>query len=430
MTSTFFVYGFSAFFIPWRDQFNWSRGSLGAIVGLSRLEGGLVAPISGYLIDRYGPRKMMFFGVGLMGVGFIALRWVSSLTHLYIVFLALLAVGSSFGTGRPLQVAAANWFIRKRGRAMGLLMSGYGIGGSLVFLFAMLIENSGWQTAALVAGIIMWGIGFPLILIIRHKPEHLGLFPDGITPSENTDPLTSESNTDSHTDSPINQPSKPKFWQRDTRPELDLTTWQAIRTQAFWMMALTYAVFAGVPGITTVHLAPFLAEELNLEYVLAVAALSGFVAASVVGRIGFGFIADFMNIKILTAFLLLMVSATLYLFSTIQTLSQVPLYVICFGLAYGGIIPLRGVLQGYFFGRTSFGTVGGLLQFVDLPATVAAPWFIGFLADEIAGGYRVGFKLIALFVSTAVVAILLAKRPRPPLPNNAPPSIFNRNPSK
>ena len=137
-----------------------------------------------------------------------------------------------------------------------------------------------------------------------------------------------------------------------------------------------------------------------------------------------------MNIKILTAFLLLMVSATLYLFSTIQTLSQVPLYVICFGLAYGGIIPLRGVLQGYFFGRTSFGTVGGLLQFVDLPATVAAPWFIGFLADEIAGGYRVGFKLIALFVSTAVVAILLAKRPRPPLPNDAPPSIFKRNPSK
>ena len=124
MTSTFFVYGFSAFFIPWRDQFNWSRGSLGAIVGLSRLEGGLVAPISGYLIDRYGPRKMMFFGVGLMGVGFIALRWVSSLTHLYIVFLALLAVGSSFGTGRPLQVAAANWFISKRWRALGRLMSG------------------------------------------------------------------------------------------------------------------------------------------------------------------------------------------------------------------------------------------------------------------------------------------------------------------
>jgi hypothetical protein len=106
-----------------------------------------------------------------------------------------------------------------------------------------------------------------------------------------------------------------------------------------------------------------------------------------------------------------MVSATLYLFSTIETLSQVLAYVTLFGLAYGGIIPLRGVLQGYFFGRTSFGTVGGFLQFVDLPATVAAPWFIGFLADEIAGGYRLGFKLIALFVLIAVLRYLRQNGP-------------------
>ena len=430
MASVFFVYGFSAFFIPWRNQFNWSRGSLGAIVGLSRLEGGLVAPISGYLIDRYGPRRMMLFGLTLMGIGFIALRWVSSLTMLYVVFLGLLSIGSSFGTGRPLQIATANWFVRRRGRAMGFLMSGYGLGGSLVFLFAMLIENVGWQTSAVIAGLIIWAVGLPLITVIRHKPENLGLLPDGDTPSEHRAQAVPSTTPSKEQVAEQSESLTVRFWQRDPRPELDLTIWQAVRTRAFWMLAITYAVFAGVPGITTVHLAPFLAEELNLEYVLAVAALSGFVAASVFGRIGFGIIADFVNIKLLTAVLLLLVSATLYLFSTIETLSQVPVYVISFGLAYGGIIPMRGVLQGYFFGRTSFGTVGGFLQFVDLPATVAAPWFIGFLADEVAGGYRVGFKLIALFVFIAVIAILFAKRPREPLPSSTPPRIFQRNSGK
>jgi sugar phosphate permease len=367
---------------------------------------------------------MMFFGLSLMGLGFFALRWVSSLTMLYVVFLGLLAVGSSFGTGRPLQVAAANWFIRKRGRALGLLMSGYGLGGSLVFLFAMLIEHTGWRFSAVVAGLVMWVVGFPLIIIIRHKPEHLGLLPDGDDPPESSTQAVTSSTPSQEPVSVEPESHTVRFWQRDPRPELDLSAWQAVRTRAFWMMAITYAVFAGVPGITTVHLAPFLAEELNLDYVLAVAALSGFVFASVFGRIGFGIVADYVNVRILVAFLLLMVSATLYLFSTIEALSQVPAYVTLFGLAYGGIIPLRGVLQGYFFGRTSFGTVGGFLQFVDLPATVAAPWFIGFLADEIAGGYRIGFKLIALFVLIAVFAILAAKRPREPLPSDAPPNIL------
>ena len=110
--------------------------------------------------------------------------------------------------------------------------------------------------------------------------------------------------------------------------------------------------------------------------------LSLFVFTSVGGRILFGIVADYVNLQILVALLFCVLSFSLYLFSTITTLSQVPLYVCAFGLAYGGVIPLRAVIQGYFFGRKSFGTIGGLLQFVDLPATVAAPIWIGFLADS------------------------------------------------
>lgn len=421
MASTFFVYGFSAFFIPWRNEFGWSRGLLGGVVGLSRLEGGLVAPISGYLVDKYGPRKIMYFGVGLMGIGFILLRWVQSLSSLYLVFLLFLAMGSSFGTGRPLQVAVANWFIKKRGRAMGFLMSGYGLGGSIVFIFAMLIDNLGWKTATVIAGLCMWGIGFPLISILRHKPEQMGLLPDGAQVNKTNDTISEFEKKN------MNFPKPPAhFWNKDSREELELNVWQALRTRAFWMLAIVYAIFSGVPGITTVHLAPFLAEELGLEYVVAVAALSLFVFTSVGGRILFGIVADYVNLQILVALLFCVLSFSLFLFSTISNLSQVPLYVCAFGLAYGGVIPLRAVIQGYFFGRKSFGTIGGLLQFVDLPATVAAPIWIGFLADSLPGGYRIGFKAIAFIIIFAAIAVLFARRPQEPLPNDKPPKFIAR----
>ena len=442
LASNLFHYGFSAFFIPWRESFGWSRAVLGGVVGVSRLEGGLAAPVSGWFIDKYGPRRIMFLGLTMMGFGFLALSQVRSLPMLYVVFLLLLAAGSSFGTNRPVHVATANWFVRRRGRAMGLLGAGSGLGGSFVFLFAFLIQTVGWENAAVIAGFIIWGVGLPLALVIRHRPEQMGLLPDGGRSATSVSVAAMAGGADG-TDAGDQRPAEEataaiehpapdhgarprRFWLRDPRPEIDLSFWQAIRTQAFWLMALTYATWAAMPGITTVHIAPFLAEELELDYVVALGALSFFVAASVIGRVGFGFVADYVNIRLLLAALFLAQGLGIFLFSEVRTLAQVPFYVVLFAVPYGGAIPMRSVLQGYFFGRRSFGMVGGFLQFVDLPATVAAPVWVGFLADNLPDGYRLGFKIIASIMVLAALAVLASRRPRPPLPVDAPPRLFRR----
>jgi sugar phosphate permease len=416
-TSTF-GYGFSAFYIPWKEQFGWTRTQLSGVVGLSRLEGGIAAPIAGWAVDRFGPRKMMVTGLSIMGAGFLLLSQVTSLTQLYLVFLVFLAVGSSIGTYRPLQVAIANWFLRKRGRAMGFLMTGSGLGGSSVFLFAILIENIGWEQAAIVAALMIWGISVPLTYFVRHKPEQMGLGVDG-DPIEDK-PQSTGNSISSDTETPGNR----RFWQRDNRPELDLTVWQALRTRAFWILAITYAIWAAMPGITTVHIAPFLAEELDLEYVTAVGALSFFVASSIIGRLAFGYIADYLDIRLLMSILFIFQGIGLFLFSEVYSLSVVPFYVVIFSIPYGGTIPMRSIIQGHFFGRRNFGTIGGLLQFVDLPATVAAPIWVGFLADSLPNGYRLGFKIIAATMVIAAVIILAARRPRDPLPKTTPPDWF------
>lgn len=423
LNATLFVYGFSAFFIPWRESFGWSRALLGGVVGLARLEGGLVAPVAGWFIDRYGTRRMMFVGMGMMGIGFILLSRVNSLPMLYLVFLGLLAAGSSFGTNRPVQVAVANWFVRRRGRAMGLIATGNAIGGSIIFLFAMFIETFGWRTAAVFAGFMMWIIGLPIAWFIRHKPEAMGLLPDGdespIKTSDTSDIKTDGSSqtnvgldvehlADAATLKPIH------FWMKDPRPEMDLTVSQALKTRAFWLMAAAWALWAAIPGITTVHIAPFLAETLDLEYVVALGALSFFVFASIFGRLGIGFLAEVVNIRLLAAVLLIVQGVGIFLFSQVQTLVEVPIYVVTFAIPYGGLIAIRPVLQGYFFGRRQFGTIGGLLQFVDLPATVLAPVWVGWLADNIQDGYRLGFNIIAVTLVVAAGFILMTRRPRLP----------------
>ena len=426
LTSALFAYGFSAFFMPWKDQFGWTRAQLGGVVGLARLEGGIAGPITGWCVDTFGPRKMMFAGISAMGGGFLLLSRISSITQLYLVFLVFLALGSSFGTFRPLQVAIANWFMRKRGRAMGLLMSGSGLGGSLVFLLAILIERVGWQSAAVTAGVLMWVIGLPLTAVVRHRPSDMGLNIDGDPDPE--EGSSAEAEADTGAESGEQRPRK--WWQKDKRIEPDLGVWQALRTPAFWILALTYAVWAAMPGITTVHVAPFLQEQLELEYVTAVGALSFFVAASIIGRLGFGALGDYVDTRIIMSGLFIFQGIGLFLFSTVTTIGQVPFYVIVFAIPYGGTIPMRSIIQGYFFGRRSFGTISGLLQFVDLPATVAAPIWVGWLADTLPDGYRIGFKIIALTMGIAAVVILFARRPEEPFPSAVTPRIFSRGASR
>ena len=124
--------GFGVFFLPLATEFATSRTRLSFAVSIAQMEGGLLGPIDGYLVDRFGPRKMMFIGVGMMGLGFIWMSQVQSLFMFYVVYLALISFGMSLGIRVPALVAPTNWFVKKRGIALGFATSGVGLGGILV----------------------------------------------------------------------------------------------------------------------------------------------------------------------------------------------------------------------------------------------------------------------------------------------------------
>jgi OFA family oxalate/formate antiporter-like MFS transporter len=391
-----YVYGFGAFFIHFQNAFNASRAQIGLVLGLSRLEGGLVAPVSGYIVDRFGPRRPMLFGLVLVGFGFILLSRVNTLIMFYAVYVGLLATGSSFGSARPIQISLANWFIRRRSRVMGFLMTGFGIGGSLVFAYSWVIETFGWRTACVFSALLILVVSIPLALVIRHRPEDMGLLPDGEDPAnwKNT-PASGESESVDKSNSVLN--------------ETNLTARQAMSTKAFWILALVFATWSLVPPTITAHMIPYLQQELGASPAIAALSLSGFAFISLFGRIPIGWLGDYVNLRYLLAILFVFMGLGMLILAQIQTTAYIPLALIVMGPAYGGSVPVRPALQGYLFGRMAFGTIGGLLQFFDLPAAIAAPVFVGWIADEYS--YRLGFRIVAGLIIIGSLAVLAAKPP-------------------
>ena len=388
INGSFYVYGFGVFYIPLLNELGTTRAALGGVIGLARLEGGLIAPIAGWLIDRFGPQKLLYIGLSTVGICFLLLSVITKLWMLYVVFM-LIATGSSFGGGRPISVAVANWFLRKRARALGILLAGIGLGGSGVFFVAWITESFGWRTSAIVAALCYFFIGLPLVSLVYHKPEDLGLYPDGI-------PVEESLNANS-VDEPL---------------EVELTPKQALQSISFWLLAIAFAAWSVTVTVVAVYHIPFLIEDLGSNPVQAASIASLTLLLSVPGRIIFGWIGDVLNIRILLSATLLVQAISIFIMSLVTSLSWVPLYMALLGPSYGGSASLRQAIVAHFYGRKNFGTISGLLQFVDLPGAVLGPILVGLLVDRF-DGYSVGFQAAAGFLFIGAIAVFVAKRPIP-----------------
>ena len=393
LNGAFYTYGFGIYFVPLLHELGASRAALGGVVGLARLEGGLIAPLAGWLIDRYGPRPLLYFGIITMGIAFLLLSMITSLWMLYAVFM-IIATASSFGGGRPINVAVANWFVRKRARALGILLAGIGLGGSAVVIVGWLTEMYGWRSAAVMAALAYWAVGIPLVSLVHHRPEQVGMHPDG-------EPLPAETTR--------------RDRSGNLEPlEIELTPRQALRSLSFWMLAIAFASWSVTVTVAAIYHVPFLIEEMGASPVTAATLASITLLISVPGRVFFGWIGDMLNIRVLLAILLLVQGIGVLAMSLIPSLGWAPLYIALLGPAYGGSAALRQAIVAHFYGRRNFGTISGLLQFVDLPGTVAGPIFVGWMVDTF-DSYRLGFQTVAFFLALGAVALFIARRPRLPL---------------
>jgi len=396
-----FIYGLTFFFNPIRRTFGWTAAVTSWAFTLRGLETGLLDPVVGFLVDKVGPRRLMLPGWIIAGLGFLLMSRVTSIWTFYGSFL-IIALGFSFGTFIVLNTVVANWFSKKRSRAMTLIYMGFGLSGTLALLLEPSISQFGWRDTAAFVGIGLWVIGIPLSFVIRHKPRQYGYLPDGGPTTAVYEP----------TDTPNHRSSSEIIEQDTDSPAMDFTAKAALRTRAFWLIAFVFFFQHIATSAVMVHIVPYL-ESVDVPTAIAARAVMGMTLFSLIGRLGFGFLGDFTNKRYLIAIALTLQTIGVFIFSFVSMDRDwlIIVFLLIYAPGFGGTIPVRPALLADYFGTSSFGTIFGCLALVGMLGGVASPVIAGWIFD-IRESYRLAWQLFALVSIPAIPMILLAKPPK------------------
>ena len=393
-TSAVFWQGFGAFFDPIIDQFGWSRGATAGVLSLHRTESGLISPFVGVLLNRFGPRRLMLFGVLLTGFAFVLMSRVDSLWQFY-ASVVLLTIGMSFGTFIVIVATVGNWFSRLRSRSMAVLMSASALGGMAVPIVVLLIDSQGWRDALLYVGIGFWCVGFPVAFAMRWRPEDYGQLPDGATASS-----ASEAGAGRGARSPR---------------ELDIGVRQALRTRLFWQMTLAVSLAHMAMSASLLHIPALVSFDITRQ--TAGFTVLGVSAASFAGRLSVGFLGDFVDKRLLIAgaFASMVVGIGVLTsvnggFLNLSPGVALPLFSVTYGFGFGGSIPVRLAMLPDYFGRRSFGSILGILSTFSALFGAAGPLFVGMVFDA-TENYRTPFLVLCLLLAAAVPLILTLQSP-------------------
>lgn len=385
-----FYYGFTVFFNPIRNAFGWTAAATSIAFTLQRLESGIMGPVAGFLVDRLGPRKLMLGGWTITGLGFLLMSRINSPWAFYGAFLVI-ATGMSFASGLVSNTAVANWFTRKRSRALAVTFIGPGASGLLAPVLAFAILQVGWREVLAYVGIALWVIGIPLSLLMRHKPSQYGYLPDG----------DSAASVD---ESAVKSGS--------SAPTTEFSAREALKTKAFWLLAFVSFFQQVGTSAVMVHIVPYL-ESVGVPTTIAALSVTGMTVFSLIGRLGFGLLGDFANKRYLIATALALQTIGLFIFSLIgvDRMWLLLVFLLTFGPGYGGPIPVRPALQADYFGTRSFGTIMGLIGAVAMLGGLVSPVLAGWMFDTL-GSYHQAWQLFALATLPAIPLMLLAKPPR------------------
>ena len=400
--SAFYWQGFGVFFLSLQDEFDTNRAAISGAIALSQLEGGMLGPVGGYLVDRFGPRRMMTIGVAMMGAGFILLSMVNSLFMFYIVFLGVISVGMSVGVRVPALVAPANWFVRKRGLAIGIALTGSGFGGLFIPLLGILIAAYGWRTTAVIAGLAVWALGIPLAVILRTRPENHGMLPDGDPPRERPTQQATATST----------PAAPAHL------EGDYTLRGALRLPVFWFLAIAFGLRQFAVGAISLHIVPFLVDTgRSLEFASTI--LAATTVTSVVGRLGFGWLADRFPPRYVMAVSMVMVGVGALILTNVGAgWTLLGLYIAVYAVGWGGGAVTMNATRGAYFGRRAFGTISGTMDFVQMFGLVLGPIYAGIIYD-VTESYTIAFSSFAVSAAASGVLMIFLRPPRRSMPGAA-----------
>ncbi|MCE7796775.1 MFS transporter [Sphingobium sufflavum] len=381
---------YSVVAVPLAKEFQPSRMVLMLAMTIMSMVGGALSPILGSQMDRRSLRGMMFLGAGLLSVGFVALSFATSFTQVLIVYGLFMAPANVLIGPMAASVLISRWFVRRRGAAIGIAITGVALGG---FFFPPLIQGLldffSWRDAFRLLGLIIGLMTFPAVALVINTPAERGLHPDGVEP----DPEA----------------------VRALAAQPVLTSRQVLADPTFWCAALVFAVvLSGMKGMVT-NLVPLALDE-GIKPTVAALLISIYSACGFVAKFSFAVVSDRLNMRTL-----LFVSLAGFATGAILlTRADMGYAVIATGVGliglFGGLmVPTQGLFIPRVYGAGAAGRVGGLMSFVTLCALLSTPPIFGLIFD-LTGNYDaifLSFAVLAVGVMLVVPRIRLPQRPAP-----------------
>ena len=388
-------YSFSVFFPTLLEYFGWPRDLGASVFSTHLLFYGLVAPLVGGMVDRFGSRRTMFVGALLLASGLILSRFGTAPWHFYLTFGIMAGAGLCLLGSVPLTMVVRNWFERRRAIALSLVFCGSGFAYACYPLVAWMIAQYGWQGAFTLLGVGLAAIFIPTIILIMHyEPQRKGLIKDGIKVSG---------------DNSLKRQREEKRIVDQVWTSKSWTLNQAVRTGRFWFMCLTtFSGWGVAQHILVTHQVAF-ALDMGYERIYASTVLSlggwtfgiGALASMISDRIGrevtmtLGMICCFSAICVL-----LMITDNsqpwmLYYYS------------IVLGLGFGISAPLVAATVTDIFQGPRVGATVGSIWFSFAMGGTLGPWLGGWLF-ELSGNYHLAFMIAGLFTLISGLAIWLA----------------------
>ncbi len=380
---------YGAYFVLLGDEFGWSKVMLAGAFSMSRIEAGILGPLQGWLIDRFGPRSVMRVGLAIFGVGFMLFSQIDSLLGFYATFF-LLAVGSNLGGFVSVTVALVHWFSRHRAKAVSISQSGFAIGGLAVPIVIAALSTYGWRLTAFASGVLVLVVGLPLAELGRHRPQQYGETVDGVPAGAGASSTIARSVSADGSE--------------------DFTARQAMRTRAFWLISLGHSAALLVVSAVMVHAVPHLHEGLGYSLTTAGSVVALMTAMQLFGQLSGGWLGDRFDKRVIVVACMLAHGIGLLLLAYASSLAMVIGFALLHGWAWGTRGPLMVAIRADYFGASSFGTIMGFSSLIVMLGMTAGPLVAGYVADR-TGSYTAGLAGLAIAVLLGSFFFAFAKRP-------------------
>ena len=379
----------AVFVYPISLDLGWSRTLIGGAASLGGILSIAASPPVGWAVDKYGARLVLTLGVIFLGLSTISLTWATVPAAFYITY----AIGRVIFTG-PIPIAAsvvvARWFVRKRGRATGMLSFCH-TGGMILFpaVAALVIHLHNWQGAWFVLGILVIVIALaPVALLIIQLPEDVGLYPDGANPPRDT--------TTSSTDTSFNDP----IWSLK----------EAISTPSLWILALATGSVYFIQSGTNLHQGAYFIDQ-GLSKGISNLAIIFSALGAAIGSLAWGWASEKLPIRYVFGGVGLLMGVSIALFTFVDTGIEAFIYASLFGAAVGGIIVVPPMAYADYFGRQSLGAIRGITEpFLALGQAIGS--VLSGVIFDITGTYKGAFVTYAILGIAVTFLLLFAKPPK------------------